>query len=328
MQAIVAISPGGPEVLEVTTIDNPALEKGQVLIDVAAAGVNRADILQRQGHYPPPPGASPIIGLEVAGTISALSTEIEGWSVGDRVCALLAGGGYAGKVAVSASQLLPVPQGMDLITAAALPEALCTIYYNLVIAAGLSGGETILIHGGGGGIGTAAIQIAKSMGARVACTAGSEPKLAKAQALGADILINYREQDFVAAMRELGGADVILDIMGAAYLGRNVDALRANGRLVVIGLQGGRKGELDLAKLLSKQAVVRGTTLRGLPLSKKEEIVAGVRRDYWPMVRDGTYVPHIDRVLPLSNAAEAHRLIESGGVTGKIVLEVAGAGND
>ncbi|RYY44493.1 MAG: NAD(P)H-quinone oxidoreductase, partial [Sphingomonadales bacterium] len=204
--------------------------------------------------------------------------------------------------------------------AAALPEALCTVWYNLVLTARLGAGELLLVHGGGSGIGTAAIQFARALGARVACTAGSTTKLDAAASLGAEVLINYREEDFVARIRAEGGADVILDIMGAAYLPRNLDALRANGRIVVIGLQGGRKGELDLAKLLSKQGRILATTLRGLPLEKKAEIVAGVRRDFWPLVVSGTYRAVIDQILPLADAADAHRRIEASDVTGKLLL--------
>lgn len=322
MRAINVKTPGGTEGLEMVNIAAPVPAADEVLIDIAAAGVNRADILQRQGHYPPPPGASPILGMEVSGTIAQLGSDVQGWQVGDRVCALLAGGGYAGQAVVDAGQLLAVPDAMDLVEAAALPEALCTVYYNLVMQADLKRGELLLVHGGGGGIGTAAIQFARAMGARIACTAGSEEKLATAAGLGAEILIPYREEDFVARIREQGGADVILDIMGAAYLSRNVDALRANGRLVVIGLQGGRKGEVDLAKLLAKQGRILATTLRGLPLAKKAEIVAGVRREFWPLVENGEYRAVIDRVLPLTSAAEAHRLIEASAVTGKLLLKI------
>ena len=320
MRAIQVKAPGGPEMIDLIECGAPGPGQGEVLIHVAAAGVNRADILQRQGHYPPPPGASDILGMEVSGTIAALGDGVTGWQIGDRVCALLAGGGYAEQAVVDASQLLPVPDAHDLVAAAALPEALCTVWYNLVLTAGLREGELLLVHGGGSGIGTAAIQCARALGARVACTAGSAAKLETAAALGAEVLINYREDDFVARVRAEGGADVILDIMGAAYLPRNVDALRANGRIVVIGLQGGRKGELDLAKLLSKQGRILATTLRGLPLAKKAEIVAGVRRDFWPLVESGAYRAVIDQVLPLADAATAHRRIEASDVTGKLLL--------
>lgn len=322
MKAVVVDGSGGPDQLRVGEIQAPEAREGEVLLEVRAAGVNRADILQRQGLYPPPKGASEIIGLEASGTVLAAPAGTS-WAVGDRVCALLSGGGYAERAAVPASQLLPIPPDMRFEAAAALPEALCTIWYNLVLRAGLAAGETLLVHGGGSGIGTMAIQVGKALGARVACTAGSAAKLEAARSLGAEILINYREDDFAARMRAEGGADVILDIIGAAYLASNVSALRTGGRLVVIGLQGGRIGELDLAALLMKQGRVEATSLRALSAEKKAEVVAGVRADFWPFVEAGKLVPVIDRTLPLEQAAEAHRLIEASAVTGKIVLALA-----
>ena len=322
MRAVIADGPGGPDQLRVTDISAPEPKESEILLEVHAAGVNRADILQRQGLYPPPRGASDIIGLEVSGIVLAAPGDGP-WQAGDRVCALLSGGGYAERAAVPAAQLLPLPAGLGFEAAAALPEALCTIWYNLVLRAGLAAGETLLVHGGGSGIGTMAIQVARALGARVACTAGSAAKLEAARALGADVLINYREEDFAVRMREEGGADVILDIMGAAYLAGNVSALRTGGRLVVIGLQGGRTGELDLAALLMKQGRIEATSLRALPPEKKAQVVAGVRRDLWPLVEAGKLLPVVDRVLPLDRAAEAHHLIEASAATGKIVLAVA-----
>ena len=294
-----------------------------MLLDVAATAVNRADLLQRQGYYPPPPGASDILGLECSGTVAAVGEGVTGWQVGDEVCALLAGGGYAEKVVVPAAQLLPLPDGVDLITAASLPEVACTVWSNVVMLAGLTDGETFLVHGGAGGIGTHAIQVAKALGARVAVTAGSDERLARCAELGADITVNYREQDFVA---EVKSADVILDNMGAKYLARNVDVLNVGGRLVVIGMQGGVKAELDLGKLLRKRATVAATGLRGRPVSgrgSKGEIVASVRQALWPLIAGGRVKPIVHEVLPIQQAADAHRALESSGdVFGKLVLRV------
>lgn len=296
----------------------PAMD--EVLIGVRAAGVNRADILQRQGHYPPPSGVSEILGLEVAGIVAS---DAAGWRAGDRVCALLAGGGYASLAVAPAGQLLPLPDDMRFEDAAALPEALATVHYNLIMQAGLKPGETLLVHGGGSGIGTMAIQVAKALGARVACTAGSGAKLAAAQHLGADILINYREEGFAERMRSEGGADVILDIIGAKYLPANVQSLRTGGRIVVIGMQGGRKGELDLARLLSKQGRIHATSLRALSVEDKRAVIDGVRERWWPLVCAGKISAIVDRALPIEQAGEAHRLLEQGQVTGKVVLAIA-----
>ncbi|MCX6477206.1 NAD(P)H-quinone oxidoreductase, partial [Rhodococcus sp. (in: high G+C Gram-positive bacteria)] len=255
MYAITIDQPGGPEVMKWAQQPDPELPRGHVLVEVAATAVNRADLLQRQGFYPPPPGASDILGLECSGVITELGEDVTGWSVGDEVCALLAGGGYAEKVAVPATQLLPVPAGVDLRVAASLPEVACTVWSNVVMRGGLRRGQVLLVHGGGGGIGTHAIQVGKALGARVAITAGSEDKLNRCRELGADILINYRDSDFVASLAEATdnhGADVVLDNMGASYLGRNVDALAMDGHVVIIGMQGGRKGEVDIAKLMGK----------------------------------------------------------------------------
>lgn len=323
MHAITIPEPGGPEALVWAEVPDPVPGEGEVLVDVVSSAVNRADVLQRQGFYNPPPGASPYPGLECSGRISAIGAGVTGWSVGDEVCALLAGGGYAEKVAVPVGQLLPVPAGLDLVLAAALPEVTATVWSNVFMVAHLRPAETLLVHGGSSGIGTMAIQLAKAVGARVAVTAGGPGKLERCAELGADILIDYREQDFV---EEIGratdgaGADVILDIIGAKYLDRNVQALAVNGRLAIIGLQGGAKGELNLGALLSKRAAVTATSLRGRPLAEKVAIVAAVREHVWPLITDGVVRPVVDRTLPMSDAAEAHRVMESSTHIGKVLL--------
>jgi putative PIG3 family NAD(P)H quinone oxidoreductase len=317
MYAIVIREPGGPEVLEWTEVPDPVPGPGEVLIDVVAAGVNRADLLQRQGFYPPPEGAPPYPGMEASGRISALGQGVTGWRVGDEVCALLAGGGYAEKVAAPAGQLLPVPKGLSLVEAAALPEAACTVWSSVFTTGGLKEGETFLVHGGGSGIGTLAIQLGKARGARVLCTVGSPEKAARCRELGADVTINYRDEDFA----EAGPYDVILDIIGAKYLERNVRSLATHGRLVVIGLQGGTKAELDLGAMLAKRATIHATSLRTRPLEEKAAIVASVRENVWPLVESGSVRPVIDRTLPMPKAAEAHRILESSGHVGKILLE-------
>ncbi|WP_134765718.1 NAD(P)H-quinone oxidoreductase [Nocardioides sp. 1609] len=323
MRAVVADGAGGPEILSVQEVPDVAPGPGEVLVEVAATAVNRADSLQRQGHYPPPPGASTTIGLECSGTVVALGDGVDGPQVGDEVCALLAGGGYASQVVVPVGQLMPVPDGVDLVTAAALPEVACTVFSNVFMVAALEADETFLVHGGAGGIGTFAIQLAKALGARVLTTGGSAEKLAFCAELGADVTISYRDQDFVEVVREVtdgAGADVILDNMGGSYLGRNVDALATEGRLVVIGLQGGAKGELPLGKLLAKRGAVIATSLRGRPLPDKAAICAAVVEHVWPLVADGTIRPVVDRTLPLEEVAAAHRRMDEGGHTGKIVL--------
>ncbi|MFF4278327.1 NAD(P)H-quinone oxidoreductase [Streptomyces kronopolitis] len=325
MRAITIPEPGGPEALVWADVPDPQPAEGEVLIEVAASAVNRADLLQRQGFYDPPPGSSPYPGLECAGRISALGPGVHGWAVGDEVCALLAGGGYAEKVAVPAAQLLPVPAGLDLVTAAALPEVTCTVWSNVFMIAHLRPGETLLVHGGASGIGTMAIQLAKAVGARVAVTAGGPEKLARCAELGADILIDYREQDFVQEIRKAtdgAGADVILDIIGAKYLQRNVKALAVSGRLAVIGLQGGVKAELNLAALMAKRAAITGAGLRARPLNEKAAIVAAVREHVWPLIANGQVRPIVDRTLPMAEAAEAHRVVDASAHVGKVVLTV------
>lgn len=323
MFAITLPSFGGPEVLTWAEVPDPEPANGEVLIEVVAGGVNRADVMQRIGSYPPPAGAPEWPGLECSGTVVTLGPGVTGWSVGDEVCALLAGGGYAERVAVPAGQLLPVPQGMSVTEAAALPEATCTVWSNVFMLAGLRAGDTFLVHGGSSGVGTMAIQLAHQAGARVLTTAGTETKLDRCRRLGADVAINYRGQDFVErVLAETGGrgVDVILDNMGAAYLDRNVRALAPEGRLVVIGLQGGRVGELDLGRLLGKRATVHATSLRARPSEQKADIVAAVRRDVWPAIEAGAVRPVIDRTLPVREAENAHRILEASEHVGKILL--------
>ncbi|RRQ87341.1 NAD(P)H-quinone oxidoreductase [Streptomyces griseofuscus] len=323
MHAITIPEPGGPEALVWDEVPDPVAGEGEVLVEVVASAVNRADVLQRQGFYNPPPGASPYPGLECSGRIAAIGPGVSGWTVGDEVCALLAGGGYAQKVVVPAGQLLPVPEGVDLVQAAALPEVACTVWSNVFMISHLRPGETLLVHGGSSGIGTMAIQLAKAVGAKVAVTAGTKEKLERCAELGADILINYREQDFVAEVEEAtggAGADVILDNMGAKYLDRNVRALAINGRLAIIGLQGGAKGELNIGALLHKRAAVTATSLRARPVEEKTAIVAAVREHVWPLLAAGRVCPVVDRELPMAQAAEAHRVVEESGHIGKVLL--------
>ena len=323
MRAVLVTKPGGPEVLVWQEVSDPEPAAGEVLIEVAASAVNRADLLQRQGHYDPPPGTPPYPGLECSGVITGLGEGVEGWTVGDQVCALLSGGGYAEQVAVPAGQVMPVPDGVDLVTAAALPEVACTVWSNVFMLAGLRPAETLLVHGGSSGIGTMAIQLATAMGARVAVTAGSADKLERCRELGAEILVNYRDEDFVQAVRAATdghGADVVLDNMGAKYLGRNLEVLAISGRLAVIGLQGGTRAELDLGLLMRKRGAVLSTSLRARPPAEKAAIVASTREHVWPLVVEGRVRPVVDRVLPMAQAAEAHRLVEASSHVGKVLL--------
>lgn len=329
MRAITIPEPGEADALVLADdLPTPEPGPGEVLVEVVAAGVNRADVMQRRGFYPPPPGASELPGLEVSGRVVALGDGVEDgspWSVGDEVCALLSGGGYAESVAVPVGQLLPVPGPVPLEDAAALPEVACTVWSNLVMETGLSEGETVLLHGGSSGIGTMAIQVATSLGARVVVTAGSAAKLAACAELGADVLVNYREEDFVEQVRSVTdgrGADVILDVVGAKYLARNVRALAPDGRLVVIGLLGGREGELDLGALLAKRGRVIATSLRSRSTEGKAEIVAQVREHVWPLVESGRIRPLIQSRHRLAEAAAAHREMEASQHIGKILLDV------
>ncbi|HKB31833.1 MAG TPA: NAD(P)H-quinone oxidoreductase [Streptosporangiaceae bacterium] len=323
MHAIVITEPGGPEVLQWTEVPDPQPGPGEVLIDVTASAVNRADLLQRQGLYPPPPGAPPYPGLECSGRVAAAGPGVTGWRVGDEVCALLSGGGYAERVAVPAGQVLPVPAGVDVASAGGLPEAACTVWANVFQVGRLAPGETVLVHGGASGIGTFALQLARVWGARVLCTAGSPQKLARCEELGADRAISYRDEDFAEAVRDFTGAtgaDVILDIMGASYLARNVESLATGGRLVVIGLLGGTRAELDLHTLHAKRASVHASTLRSRPPAEKAAVVAEVGEHVWPLIEAGKVRPVIDRVLPMKEAAEAHRVVEAGAHIGKVLL--------
>ena len=287
---------------------------------MVASAVNRADTLQRQGFYPPPPGASDTIGLECSGRVAELGEGVTGWSVGDEVCALLSGGGYAEQVAVPVGQVMPVPDGVSLVEAAGLPEVAATVWSNVFMTAHLQKGEQFLVHGGAGGIGTMAIQLAAARGAEVYATAGSPEKLELCRSLGAAHAIDYREDDFVEVLSAAGGADVILDNMGAKYLGRNVSALATGGRLVIIGMQGGAKGELDIAALLRKRASVTATSLRARPVTEKAAICCGVVENVWPLVATGAIRPIIETTMPLEDVARAHQLMEDGGHAGKILL--------
>jgi len=322
MHAVTIRQPGGPEELVWAAVEDPVASSGEVVVEIAASSVNRADILQRQGKYNPPAGTPTWPGLECSGRIVQLGPDVEGWTVGDEVCALLGGGGYAERVAVPVGQLLPVPVGTDLVSAAALPEVVCTVWSNVFMLAGLRPGETFLVHGGASGIGTMAIQLARHVGARVACTAGTAAKLAACRDLGASIAINYRDDDFVEVLRQStsGGADVILDNMGASYLARNLAAIATNGRLAIIGFQGGTTAELDLGLLMRKRAAVFSTSLRARPLGEKATIVASVRENVWPLIEAGVVKPVIDRVLPMTEAARAHQVVEAGEHIGKVLL--------
>ena len=327
MRAIVISEPGDPSVLSWSQVPSPQPGPGEVLLDISASAVNRADLLQRQGFYPPPPGASDILGLECSGTITALGAGVTSREIGEEVTALLAGGGYAEQVAVPVAQLMSVPAPVSLVEAASLPEVACTVWSNLVMTANLQQGEWVLIHGGGSGIGTMAIQVARALGARIAVTAGSAAKLDACAALGAELLINYQREDFVEFMMEATGGrgvDVILDNMGASYLDRNLTALAFGGRLAVIGLQGGIKAEVNLGAMLRKNATVNARSLRARPPAEKAAICAEVERNIWPWVGAGLITTVIGARLPMNEAGDAHRLLESGAVTGKILLTAVG----
>ena len=325
MKAITLPEPGGPEALVLDDVPDPMPRPGEVIVEVAAAGVNRADVMQRQGHYDPPPGSSAYPGLEVSGRIVQLGDGVDGWSIGDEVCALLTGGGYAEKVAVPTGQLLPVPAGISLVDAAALPEVTCTVWSNVFMTANIQPGEVLLVHGGGSGIGTMAVQLGREVGARVAVTAGSPEKLEICRELGASILVNYRTEDFESVVREATeghGADVILDTIGAKYLAGNVGLLAVNGRLVVIGLQGGRSGEINLGAMLAKRCALVATTLRARPAAEKAAIVAAVREHVWPLIESGRVRPVVHDTYALGDAAAAHREIEASTHVGKLLLRV------
>jgi putative PIG3 family NAD(P)H quinone oxidoreductase len=323
VHAIAITRPGGPEVLDDVAAADPVPGPGQVLVEVAAAGVNRADLLQRQGRYPPPAGAPETPGLEVSGVVAGVGDGVTQWRPGDRVAALLDGGGYADLALAPAGQVLPVPDGLDLVDAAGLPEAVCTAWSNLVTVGRLGAGDVALVHGGSGGVGTVAIQLAHALGARVATTAGGLERVAHCRELGAEIGIDHRTQDFVAVVREATGghgADVVLDVLGAGYLERNLRVLATGGRLVVIGLQQGARAELDLGRLLARRASIHGTTLRARPAAEKAAIVADVLARAWPLLGTGALRPVVHARLPLGDAARAHELLESGTVFGKVLL--------
>jgi putative PIG3 family NAD(P)H quinone oxidoreductase len=327
MRAIVVSEPGDPTVLSWSHVPSPQPGPGEVIIDIAASAVNRADLLQRQGHYPPPPGATDILGLECSGTITALGAGVTSREIGEEVTALLAGGGYAEQVAVPVGQLMSVPAPVPLVDAASLPEVACTVWSNLVMTAHLQQGEWVLIHGGGSGIGTMAIQVARALGARIAVTAGSAEKLEACAALGADVLIDYRQEDFVEATAQATagrGVDVILDNMGASYLDRNLSALAFGGRIAVIGLQGGIKAEVNLGAMLRGNATVSARSLRARPPAEKAAICTEVERNIWPWISAGLITTVIGARLPMNEAGDAHRLLESGAVTGKILLTAVG----
>ena len=327
MRAVVIREPGGPEVLTVADVPDPTPGPGEVLIAVVAAGINRADLLQREGGYKPPEGASPILGLECSGRIAAVGPDVEGFAVGDEVCALLSGGGYAEQVVVPAGQVLPRPDGVSLVDAAGFPEAVCTVWSNVFMLANLRPDESLLVHGGASGIGTTAIQLGAALGARVLATVGSAAKAERCRELGAHVAINYREEDFVEVAREYtdgDGVDVILDIIGADYLSRNVNALAIHGRLVVIGMMSGGRAELDLRTLLAKRAAILATALRSRPLDEKAAIVASVAENVWPLVADRHVRSIVDRVLPLDQVAEAHRVVAASEHVGKVLLSVDG----
>jgi putative PIG3 family NAD(P)H quinone oxidoreductase len=325
MRAVVVDQPGDPEVMRVADVPDPVPAPGEVLLRVHATAVNRADVLQRRGFYPPPPGASSILGLEASGEVEQLGAGVSGWHEGDLACALLAGGGYAEKVAVPAGQLMPTPRALDPVRAGAVPEVFITVHDNLVTRGRLGRGDTVLIHGGTGGVGTAAIQVARRLGARVLTTGGSAEGLQRCRELGAHEVINHREEDFVArvaALTDSHGVEVILDIIGAAYLERNLEALAIDGRLVIIGLQGGVRAEVGLNTMLSRRLTLIATTLRQRPTEQKAQIVRRFVEEALPGFEDGSLRPVIDRVLPLDQVVDAHRLMERGGHVGKIVLQV------
>ena len=320
MNAVVITAPGGPEVLALERRPLPAPEPGQVLVKVAAAGVNGPDLMQRRGLYPPPPGASDLLGLEVAGTVVAIGDAVTGWSLGDRVTALTNGGGYAEYCAVDARHCLPLPGGLSFEQAASLPETLFTVWSNIFLDAGLAAGETLLVHGGAGGIGSTAIQLAKARGATVIATDSPAERCAFCRQLGADIVIDYREEDFVARVREAGGANVILDIVGGSNVVANFKAAAPDGRIVQLAFAQGSKVEIDLMPVMLKRLVYRGSTLRSRPADYKARVAADLRRHVWPLLESGRVRPVVDAVFALEAAAQAHQLMESAGHRGKIVL--------
>jgi len=323
MRCVEIAAPGGPEVLRLAERPTPVPAPGEILIATAAAGVNHADLLQRRGRYPPPPGASDIPGLEVAGTVAAIGAGVDTLRAGESVCALLTGGGYAAYCAVPAAQVLPVPAGLDALAAAALPEAVFTVWTNLIDRAHLAAGERVLVHGGASGIGTTAIQLASALGARVFATAGTPKKCAICEKLGAERAIDYRTTDFVAEIQALAsGVDVILDMVGGDYLARNLELLATEGRLVQIAFIAGAHVAIDLMSVMRKRLTITGSTLRARAVEDKAAIAAAVRARVWPLIEAGMITPVVDSVFPMAEAAQAHRHMEAGGHIGKIVLRV------
>ncbi|KAM6585035.1 hypothetical protein CsatB_012037 [Cannabis sativa] len=323
MKAIVITTPGGPEVLKLQDVEDPELNADEVLVKIEATALNRADTLQRKGQHPPPKGTSPYLGLECSGTVEAVGKDVSRWKVGDQVCCLLSGGGYAEKVAVPAGQVLPLPPGVSLKDATAFPEVACTVWSTVFMTSRLTAGESLLVHGGSSGIGTFAIQIAKYIGARVFVTAGSEEKLAFCKNLGADVCINYKTEDFVSRVKEETGGkgvDVILDSIGASYFKKNLESLNYDGRLFIIGFMGGAVTELDLRALFPKRLTVQAAGLRTRTLENKAAIVSEVEKNVWPAIGAGKVKPVIYKSYPLSEAAEAHRLMENSDHIGKILL--------
>ena len=323
MNAFEITTPGPPEVLQIVERPDPVVAAGEILIDVAAAGVNRPDVLQRLGKYPVPPGASDIPGLEVAGVVAALGADVRGWKVGDPICALLAGGGYAEFANVPQEQCLPIPMGFTAIQAAALPETFFTVWTNVFQRGHLTAGETILIHGGTSGIGTTAIQLAKAFGAQVMTTAGSDEKCEAAKNLGADYAFNYRTVDWVAAAKEANGGnglEIILDMVGGDYIGRNLDLLAFEGRLIQIAFLKSARAELDFSVMMRKRLWITGSTLRPRTPAQKGAVAREVFEHVWPLLEKGTVAPVIHQVFPLADAAAAHRVMEAGTHIGKLVL--------
>ncbi len=323
MRAVVVTSPQGPDGLVVEDVPPPVPGPGEVLVRVRAAGINRADLMQRAGRYPPPAGVTDRLGLEVSGVVAAVGAGVDAWTEGDRVCALTDGGGYAELVVVPARQVLRVPAGVDLLDAAALPEAVCTAWSNLVTVGGLAAGSSVLVHGGSGGVGVVAVQLAAALGAQVLTTAGGAARAERCLELGATVAIDHRREDVLTRVLEMTdgrGVDVVLDILGAGALDMNLRALTTGGRLVVIGLQQGRRGEIDLGLLLARRASVIGTTLRARPPEEKAAIVDAVRDVVWPMVADGRVRPVVHARLPLAEADAGHELLASGEAFGKVLL--------
>jgi putative PIG3 family NAD(P)H quinone oxidoreductase len=325
VRAVVVPEPGGPEALRVVTVDDLEPGPGELLVSVTSTSVNRADILQRQGKYPPPPGASPVLGLEAAGTVAALGEGVSGWSIGDGVCAVLPGGGYAEQAVVPAAVAMPLPPGVDAAVAGCVPEVFATAYDNVFVRAGLSAGETVLVHGGASGVGTATIQLAKRAGCRVLVSAGSADRVAACVELGADGGVVYRDDDWATQVLEVTGGrgvDVVLDVVGGPYLRPNLQCLATEGRLVVIGLQGGAKAELNLGVVLSKRLSVMGSTLRARSTEEKAPLMRGLASEVWPGFAEGSLRPVVSRTFPLADAADAHRALESGEVVGKVLLTI------